>query len=439
MDGTQSSKDISTRLQKIATVASRRPKLALTTLAHHMDETWMLEAYRRTRKDGAVGVDGATAEEFAANLEGNLRALLDEVKAGTYRAPPVRRVYIPKDGGKTRPIGIPTFRDKVLQRGVAMVLEAVYEQDFLDCSYGFRPGRSPHQALETLRQRATAMGGCWVVELDIQSFFDTMGHVHLREILQGRIRDGVLCRLIGKWLNAGVLEEGVVRHSEQGSPQGGVISPILANILLHEVLDEWFETVVKPRLIGRAFMVRFADDAVLGFSTEEDARKALAVLPKRFGKYGLTLHPEKTRLEDFRRPASGRPPPGSFDFLGFTHYWATTRNGGLTIKRRTMKKRLGRAIHRIWEWCRENRHEPIAKQHEELGRKVVGHYQYYGITGNFPSLVHYWRAVERAWQFWLNRRSQRAHMTWERFKRLLEQLALPRPRITHSTYRVANP
>jgi group II intron reverse transcriptase/maturase len=438
MDGTQSPKDISTRLQKIATTASWRPKLALTTLAHHMDEAWMLEAYRRTRKDGAVGVDRETAEEFAANLEGNLRALLDEAKAGTYRAPPVRRVYIPKDGGKTRPIGIPTFRDKVLQRAVAMVLEAVYEQDFLDCSYGFRPGRSPHQALEALRQQAMAMGGCWVVELDIQSFFDTMGHVHLREILQGRVRDGVLCRLIGKWLNAGVLEGGVVHHPEQGSPQGGVISPLLANILLHEVLDEWFETVVKPRLKGRAFMVRFADDAVLGFSTEEDARKVLAVLPKRFGRYGLTLHPEKTRLVDFRRPAIGRPTPGTFDFLGFTHYWAATRKGGLTIKRRTMKKRLGRAIRRIWEWCREYRHEPLSKQHEELASKVEGHYQYYGITGNFPSLVHYWRAVERAWRFWLSRRSQRAHMTWERFKRL-PQLVLPRPRITHSIYRVANP
>jgi group II intron reverse transcriptase/maturase len=404
-----------------------------------MDEAWMLEAYRRTRKDGALGVDGETAGEFAANLEENLRELLGEAKTGMYRAPPVRRAYIPKDGGKPRPIGIPTFRDKVLQRAVVMILEAIYEQDFLDCSYGFRPGRSQHQALEALRQQAMAMGGCWVVEMDIKSFFDTMGHVHLREILQGRVRDGVICRLIGKWLNAGVLEEGVVHHPEQGSPQGGVISPMLANILLHEVLDEWFETVVKPRLKGRAFMVRFADDAVLGFSTEEDARKVLEVLPKRFGKYGLALHPEKTRLVDFRRPAPGRPTPETFDFLGFTHYWATTRKGGLTIKRRTMKKRLGRAVCRIWEWCRKNRHEPVIEQHKELASKVAGHYQYYGITGNFLSLVHYWRAVERAWHFWLNRRSQRAHMTWERFTRLLRQLTLPRPRITHSIYRVANP
>lgn len=434
MEGTLGPKDISTKLQKIASLARLRPKLCLTTLAHHIDIEWMQEAYRRTRKDGAAGIDGETAEEFGVNLESNLRGLLEEAKAGTYFAPPVRRVHIPKEGGKSRPIGIPTLRDKVLQRAVAMILEAVYEEDFLDCSYGFRPGRSPHQALRTLRQAAMSMGGCWVVELDIQNFYGTMDHGQLREILLGRVRDGVLVRLIGKWLNAGVMEEGVMTYPEEGVPQGGVVSPILSNIMLHEVLDEWFEREVKPRLRGRCFMVRFADDAVMGFATEEDARKVLEVLPKRFGKYGLTLHPEKTKLVDFRRPAESRPEPGSFDFLGFTHYWATTRKGGKAIMRRTMKERLGRAVRAVWEWCRRNRHEPVKEQHRGLGQKVRGHYQYYGIAGNTRSLVHFWRATERAWRFWLSRRSQRASMAWDRFKRMLQRLPLPLPRLSHPNY-----
>ena len=249
-------------------------------------------------------MDGQTAADYAANLEGNLRSLLDRAKSGRYQAPPVRRVHIPKGTGpETRPIGIPTFEDKVLQRAVVMVLEAVYEQDFLDCSYGFRPGRSAHQALDALWHRLMEMRGGWVLEIDIRKFFDTLDHRHLHAILRRRVRDGVLLRLIGKWLNAGVLEDGSVTHPEAGSPQGGVISPVLANIYLHEVLDKWFEQTVKPRLKGRAFLIRYADDAVLVFEREGDARRVLDVLPKRFGKYGLTLHPEKTRLVPFRATA----------------------------------------------------------------------------------------------------------------------------------------
>ncbi|MGH7286852.1 MAG: group II intron reverse transcriptase/maturase, partial [Myxococcota bacterium] len=298
------------------------PQTALTTLAHAIDLDLLEEAYRRTRKDGAVGVDGQTAAAYAENLEANLRALLERAKSGTYRAPPVRRVHIPKAGGsKMRPIGIPTFEDKVLQRAVAMVLEAVYEQDFRDCSYGFRPRRSAHQALEALRQGLMDVGGGFVLELDIERFFDALDHQKLREILRQRVRDGVLLRLIGKWLDAGVLEEGSLVHPETGTPQGGVISPLLANVFLDMVLDVWFEDVVRPRLRGRALLVRYADDAVMVFSSEEDARRVWKVLSRRFAKFGLSLHPEKTRLLRFGRPSPRDPRPETFDFLGFTHYW----------------------------------------------------------------------------------------------------------------------
>src|SRR6478752_10044051 len=249
MPGTPSPDPISTRRQRIAELARRSPRVALTTLAHHIDIDWLFTAYLRTRKDGAVGVDGQTAEDYAADLEGNLRSLLGRAKSGRYQAPPVRRVHIPKGtGSETRPIGIPTFEDKVLQKAVAMVLEAVYEQDFLDCSYGFRPRRGAHDALRSLWQQMMEMGGGWVLEADIEKFFDSVDHTKLREVLSQRVSDGVLTRLIGKWLNAGVMEEGVVRHPETGTPQGGVISPILANVYLHEVLDVWWERDVRPRM-----------------------------------------------------------------------------------------------------------------------------------------------------------------------------------------------
>lgn len=262
MTETPSLTTISTKLERIAKQAQQAPDMAFTTLAHHIDLEWLREAYRRTRKDGAVGVDGQSAKEYAENLEGNLRSLLDRAKSGAYRAPPVRRVHIPKgDGKETRPLGIPTFEDKVLQRAVAMVLEAIYEQDFLNCSFGFRPGRSARQALEELWTPAVKMAGGWVVELDIRKYFDTLDHERLREVLRRRVRDGVILRLIGKWLNAGVLEDGELSYPDAGTPQGGVISPILANIYLHEVLDVWFELRRSPRMthLCSAEPTRFRD------------------------------------------------------------------------------------------------------------------------------------------------------------------------------------
>jgi RNA-directed DNA polymerase len=294
---------VSTKLQRIATLAREDPQRAFTSLAHHIDLDFLREAWRRTRKDAAPGVDRVTADEYAANLEANLADLLERFKSGRYRAPPVRRVHIPKgSGSETRPIGIPTLEDKVLQRAVAMVLEAIYEQDFLDCSYGFRPGRSAHQALGMLQHGLWRMHGGFVLEVDIQRFFDTLEPAHLRDFLDQRVRDGVIRRSIDKWLKAGVFETGQVTYPESGTPQGGVISPLLANLYLHEVLDRWFAEEVQPRLEGQSFLIRYADDFVIVFSSERDAHRVMDVLPKRFGRYGLTLHPQKTRLTRFQRP-----------------------------------------------------------------------------------------------------------------------------------------
>jgi len=438
---------ISTKLERIATLAKQAPEMAFNTLAHHIDIEWLEEAFRRTRKDGATGVDGQTAQEYEANLEANLQSLLDRAKSGRYRAPAVRRVHIPKGNGETRPLGIPTFEDKVLQRAVLMVLEAVYEQDFLPCSYGFRRGLSPHDALRALRDQAMAMGGCWLLEVDLRKYFDTVDRRQLQELLRLRVRDGVLTRLVGKWLNAGVLEEGQISYPEAGTPQGGVISPMLANLYLHEVLDKWFEDVVKPRLKGRAFLVRFADDFVIGFTCEEDAHRVREVLDKRFAKYGLTLHPDKTKLLDFRRPgrqsdddSEGPTGPGTFDFLGFTHYWGKTQRGAQVVWRKTAVKRLTRAIKSIATWCRRNRHQRVRHQHKTLCQKLRGHFQYYGVTGNWRCLAAYVAAVERVWRKWLDRRSQKRHMPWKRFKRLLERYPLPAPRLYRSDYPgAANP
>ena len=423
--------------------------MGFTSLAYHMDVEWMHEAYRRTRKDKAVGVDGQTAAEFEADLEGNLQSLLDRAKSGTYRAPPVRRAHIPKggSGSERRPIGVPTLADKVLQRAVLMLLEPIYEQDFYDCSYGFRPGRSAHQALESLWRQTMAVKGGWIVEIDIQKCFDTLDHAHLREFLKRRVRDGVLHRLIGKWLNAGVMEDGSVSYPDSGSPQGGVISPLLSNIYLHYVLDEWLDQQVKPCMYGQVYLARFADDAVIGFTDERDARRVMDVLPKRFEKYGLSLHPSKTRMVPFQRPSlqskgkggssSGSLGPGRFEWLGFTHYWGGSRKGNWVVKRKTASSRLSRALQRVNEWCRRNRHRPLIEQQNALSQKLLGHFSYYGITGNATALSSFRTAVDRLWRKWLSRRNRRGPIGWDRFRRLLERYALPEVRVVHSVCSVS--
>jgi RNA-directed DNA polymerase len=434
--GAMTSNNVCTKQQRIAELARIHPEVAFTSLAHHMDLDWLKQAYGRTRKDGAVGVDGVSGKAYGEDLEANLQSLLNRAKHGdTYKAPPVRRVYIPKADGSQRPLGIPTFEDKVLQRAVVMLMEPLYEQDFLDCSYGFRPGRSAHMALEAIWQGLMDMDGGWVLDVDIRKYFDTLDHEKLREILDLRMKDGVLRRLIGKWLKAGVLEKGCVTHPETGSPQGGVISPMLANIYLHEVLDVWFEREVKPRLRGRAFLVRYADDFVMGFAREEDARRVLEVLPKRFERYGLKIHPDKTRLVEFRKPREPRDPnggPGHFDFLGFTHYWGMSKNGRWVVKRKTAKSRMSRALATIGEWMRKNRHLPVREQWRTINQKLVGHYRYYGITGNSKALGNFRYEVGRRWRCWLNRRSQRARMIWERMNELLARFPLA-PAISYAS------
>lgn len=434
---------VSTRLQRIAELAREDPKRAFRSLAHHIDRELLHEAFRRTRKDGATGVDGQNGDEYGEHLEENLSSLLDRFKSGAYKAPPVRRTYVPKgDGSRTRPIGIPTFEDKVLQRAVAMILEAVYEQDFLSCSYGYRPGRSAHHALADLQDGLMAMGGGWVLEVDIKSFFDSLSHSQLRAILDQRVCDGVLRRTIDKWLSAGVMEGTELSHPDVGTPQGGVVSPLLANIYLHEVLDRWFERDVKPRLKGRAFMIRFADDLVMVFASERDARRVWDVLPKRLGRYGLTLHPTKTRLLEFRPRAGGTRPPNinekrSFDLLGFTHYWARSRRGYPVVKRKTAGDRFRRSVKRVSEWCRAYRHTPVAWQHQQLERKLRGHDNYYGITSNYEALSRLRRAVTRAWMKWLGRRSNKTRLTWGRFTRLLARYPLPKPVVHHRPWHCA--
>jgi RNA-directed DNA polymerase len=441
MEGTmtekQSSDSISTKLDRIATAAKQMPDRALTSLSHHIDLDWLREAYARSRKKGATGIDGQTAAEYEANLEANLQSLLDRAKSGMYFAPPVRRVHIPKgDGKQTRPIGIPTFEDKVLQRAVVMALEAVYEQDFLDCSYGFRPGRSAHQALEVLWKTTMDMGGGWIAEVDIARFFDTLDHAQLREILRRRVRDGVLLRLIGKWLNAGVMESGELSYPDAGTPQGGVVSPLLANVYLHEVLDQWFAQDVMPRLKGSARLVRYADDFVVVFSREDDARRFMDVLPKRFAKYGLTLHPEKTRLVEFRRPprrppnqGSGKGSAGTFDLLGFTHHWGLSLKGNWLVKRTTARDRFGRALKSITAWCRTHRHDAVREQWKTLVQKLKGHYEYYGIAGNSRALATFYHWARRAWMKWLGRRSNSTHFSWDDGLRVEKRYPLPSPRL----------
>ena len=437
--------EVSTKQLQIAELAAARPEESLTSLNHYLDMDWMKEAYRRTRRESAAGVDGKTMEEYGKELESNLQELIGLAKTGRYQAPPVRRVHIPKgDGKETRPIGIPTTEDKVLQRAITMLLEPIYEQEFKEFSFGFRPGRSAHDGLEYLWKQCMDNQVKWILDVDIRSYFDTLDHAKLREIVSQRVQDGVVRRLIGKWLKAGVMEAGALSYRDQGTPQGGVISPILSNIYLHEVLDKWFVQEVKVRLKGRAFLVRYADDFVMGFESEEDAQRVYAVLPKRFGKYGLNLHPSKTRLIPFARPSlrqegskeTAERENSTFDFLGFTHYWGKTRKGGYAVKRRTAHKRLSRSLKAINQWMQSHLHLPIRDQWEKLTQKLQGHFAYYGITGNSEALERFRKAVKQLWHKWLNRRSrQDGGMTWQRFEELIERyFPLPPAKAVHSIY-----
>lgn len=395
---------------------------------------FLKEAYRLTRKGAAPGIDRLTAEEYTLNLEENLSDLHSRLKGGHYYAPPVNRVWIPKDDQGERPIGLPTFEDKIAQRAVTMLLEAVYEGDFYNFSHGFRRGHSQHQALTELRQKCMEENIGWIVDADVKGYFDSIDHGKLLEVIRRRVNDGRIIQLIAKWLNAGVMEGGNLTYPEKGTQLRGVASPMLANIFLHHVLDDWYINEAKPQIKGRSFLIRFADDFLLGCQHESEAQCVMASLTERLQQYGLTTHPTKTRLVKFGRPKLYRKDSGengSFDFLGFTHYWAKSRRGYWIIKRETAKKRLRRALKRIWEWCREARHGSVREQYRMLSLKLRGHYQYYGIRGNFRKLKVVYEHVRTAWRYWLSRRSNKGSISWEDFLKLERRLPLPKPRITH--------
>ena len=381
-------------------------------------------------------MDKVTATQYAENLDDNLGDLHERLRDDRYIAPPVERVWIEKGEGKKRPIGKPCFEDTIVQRAVVMILEAIFEQDFHDFSHGFRKGHSQHHALHELRELCRKLNITWRVDADVSGFFDNLDWNLLRECIQQRVCDGGILRLIGTWLHAGVLEAGELMHPDKGTPQGGVISPMLANVFLHHVLDEWFVKDVQPRMKGGCFLIRFGDDFIIGCELEADARRVMEVLPKRFNRFSLSIHPEKTVLIEFKRPPSREPSApgkGTFDFLGFTHYWAKTRRGYWVIKRKTVGKRLRRFMKAIWLWCRENRHQPLQEQYRILCSKLRGYYQYYGIRGNFRVLEAVFRHTHRAWRYWLSRRSHKGHINWQKFVALVhDKLPLPKPRIIQS-------
>jgi len=413
--------------------ARRNPQERQFSLAYLIDVDALRRSYHRLRKNAAVGVDGVTKAQYGQNLEENLRALHARLKGMIYRHQPIRRVHIPKDKNRTRPIGISATEDKIVQGALREILEAIYEQDFLDCSYGFRPGRRAHDALKVLTQVGRRGEANVILEADVASFFDSIDRTMLLEMLRKRIADKSFLRLIGKCLRAGVLDGEEFYKPEEGTVQGSVLSPILGNIYLHDALDQWFEQKVKPQLKGEATLIRFADDFVICFEHTEDAEWVKAVLGKRLGEFNLRLQPDKTRLIDFRRPpwnqTSGKR-PDTFDFLGFTVHWRRNRGGeGWHVSLKTRTARLRRAIKAAYDLCRRQRHRSIPEQHVALKRRIQGHFNYFGVNENLRNMTLLVHHVQRAWYKWLNRRSQRSRLNWERFEDLLKDFPFPRPRV----------
>jgi len=382
MPDASTSETMSLGLLKVVERAKTEPEGRFHSLAHLIDVPGLMRAHRRMRKDAAVGVDAVTKEQYGEDLEGNLRGLHERLVSKQYRHRPIRRVHIPKEKGKTRPIGISAYEDKLVQDAVREVLEAIYEQDFLDCSHGFRPKRSAHDAIRALDRIAHRGKVNWVLEADIVSFFDSLDRTKLKELLQIRVVDGSLLRLIGKCLHVGVLDGTEYAEPQTGTAQGSVLSPILGNIYLHYVLDQWFEREVKPRMRGEVHLVRYADDFVITFERQDDAERVMDVLGKRMGRFGLTLHPDKTRLLPFRRPPAeqtGGRGPATFDFLGFTLHWRRARSGRWGMMCKTRQARQRRSIQAIVDWCRRYRHQPIKAQHAALTRRIQGHFNYFDL------------------------------------------------------------
>jgi len=421
---TQCRVDASSALERVRQAARKDRKLRFTALFHHVYNVDILRAaYLALRRDASAGVDGETWRHFGETLEGNLADLAARLKRGAYRASPVRRVFIPKADGRQRPIGIPTLEDKIVQRAVVEVLNAIYEQDFVGFSYGFRPERSQHHALDALAVGLDRRNVNWVLDADIRGFFDTVDHAWLVKFVEHRIGDRRVVRLIQKWLSAGVLEDGTWTPSEAGTAQGGSVSPLLANLYLHYVFDLWVQKWRTTQTRADVIVVRYADDTAIGFQRREDAERFLVDLHERFAKFGLELHPDKTRLLPFGRDAwrqrrAGRgPKPGTFDFLGFTHISGTSRRGGYTLKRKTARKRWQAKLQAVKAELRRRMHHPVPEQGAYLRQVVTGHARYYGVPGNLPQLAAFQFYVVRYWRRSLARRSQTHRMTWKRMSR----------------------
>lgn len=423
---------MATQLSRIAERVKIDPTTRFTALAHVLTPVFLKETWKGINTQGAPGIDGVTAKEYAAELDEHVEDVVRRLRERRYRAPLVRRVEIPKGEGRTRPLGISTIEDRLVQRAVARILEAIYEPIFHDFSYGFRPGRGAHDALRDLSNYIMDGRANWIHEADIRGYFDHINHERLMEMLRQRIADPVILRLIQKWLRAGVMEQGVVVRREEGTPQGGPISPILANIYLHHTLDEWFANQVLPRLEGRAKLVRYADDFVISFQKKQDAERVAAVMPKRMGRYHLELAPEKTRLIEFgpyarENQARQGQALATFDFLGFTHICGN-RKGRFRVVRRPRRKSMRNFLTAQRTWLRDHMHDPPAAQQTALSRALTGLYQYFGLPGCANTLGRVRWQLDRAWYKTLRRRGQRHPLTWEAFRaRTWSQL--PRPRL----------
>src|SRR5438477_8892129 len=437
MHRTQGRARVKQARERIRRAAGREKGGKLTSLLHHIYSVDTLrEAYDRLEREASPGVDGITWRQYGEELETNLQDLSGRLARGAYRASPVQRVYVPKADGRQRPIGVPVLEDKIVQRATVAVLNQIYELDFLDFSYGFRPGRSPHDALEALDKAIWNQKVNWVLDADVRSFFDAMVHEWAVTFVEHRIGDKRVLRLIRKWLTAGVLEDGTWSEVEQGAPQGGSFSPLLANIYLHYVFDLWVQQWRKKRAHGEVIVVRFCDDFIVGFQYRFDAEQFLTELRERFLKFNLELHPEKTRLIEFGRFATldrkqrklGKPE--TFDFLGLTHICGATRNGKFTVKRKTVRRRLRAKLKEVHVELRRRLNDPIPEVGQWLRSVVNGHCQYYGVTGNFRAISRFRYEIAKLWHHVLRRRSQRARLTWERMGRLIQRW-LPPARIYH--------
>jgi group II intron reverse transcriptase/maturase len=428
------------KLSLIAGHARRDAGFQFTSLAHLLDVEYLRDCYKSLNRNKAVGIDNVSWEEYGRKLEENLELLVTRLKRKKYKPIPARRVYIPKSETEKRPLGISALENKIVERGITWILQNIYEQDFLNCSYGFRPKRNCHQALKELNDLIMFQPVNHLVEADIKGFFDNVSHEKLMEFISIRIKDTTLLELIKKFLKAGYVDEGLLVRSEEGTPQGSILSPMLANIFLHYVLDTWFETTVKSHVKGFCEIIRYADDFVCVVRYEDDARRIERGLKNRFNKYDLELHPTKSRNISFGRferenARRQKRPAHTFVFLGFTHYCDKSRSGGFKVGRKTSRKKYSAKCREMNQWLKMIRNKVKTKEWwKTLQAKLRGHFQYYGVSENYAGIVRFYKNTIRLVHKWMNRRSQKRKMNWVNFSKYLEHYPIPKPRIVHSFY-----